>query len=202
MATPVSRFPGRVELRLTPGAFSRLKDRLEAGKFDELEIVRDSQKLDAMKDFGRFRLRVAVTYGQEKTAIRPFRVRGRIIFGPDSELPVSLISRAFPNHWHGYIALRYEEIELQGFAPEPGPYRVSGPQPAESEHVDFARMLRAAQELDRAREEAARILSHVLTREVPRKGTPDKEVMFRIIGRIRESGIVSAAVSEHIPDCV
>lgn len=192
------------DIPLTKEGFARFKEMLEGERFEVLETWRAEMQLEAARDFGSYRLRVAVAFslgdGPDRFASFPYRAEARMKHISGSALPGNLISWAFPNARHGNIALRYEEIELSGSIAEAGPYRSFPARTVATDRVDIAHMLRAAEELRNAREEAGRLVSETLSKAVSRKGTPDKAVLELIIKRIRESERIRAAIEEHVPD--
>ncbi len=210
MAGPCKRIKP-VDLPLTADAFSRFKDRLGREAFEMLDVGRADRVMEARRDFGRYRLKVAVALsladGPARFAHHPVKAEAKFICrdpggGPaKSNLAGELISRAFPHVRHGNIALRYEELDAPGGIPGTTPYRRAADRTMVSDDIDIVCMLRAGEELLKAREEAGRLIREVLSAIAAGNGRLETEAtMNRIVSRIKESRIVASAIDEHVPD--
>jgi hypothetical protein len=199
----------RIDLPLTADAFPRFKERLERAGFGMLDAGRADRVLEARRDFGRYRLKVAVALsladGPGRFMQHPFKAEGKFICrdpegGPaKSNLTGDLISKAFPYSRHGNIALRYEELAMQGPLPGTGPYRgTEGP--VASDEIDVAHLLRAGEELMGARNEAARIVRDAISAALAAGKLGASVAMDGIIGLIRENRLIASAIEEHVPD--
>ncbi|MEW6035832.1 MAG: hypothetical protein AB1529_04425 [Candidatus Micrarchaeota archaeon] len=197
-----------IDLPLTADAFWRFKDRLEMEGFRMLDVGRADRLMEARRDFRSYRLKVAVALsladGPAMFGSHPVKAEAKFICmdpggGPaKSNLAGDLISRAFPYVRHGNIALRYEELAPQGPLPAAGPYR-GGEGPAVSDEIDIIHLLRAGEELMKAREEAARIVRAVLSAAEGAGRLEAGAAMGEITSRIKESRLIASAIEEHVP---
>ncbi|MEW6723203.1 MAG: hypothetical protein AB1324_08105 [Candidatus Micrarchaeota archaeon] len=196
-----------VDLPLTPEAFRRFKVRLEREGFDIIDTGMAERLVEACRDFGPYRIKAvaALSPGASAEAATgyPYKAEAKFILtgrGADFNLPTSLTIRAFPHKRHGNIALAHENVKVEGIAGDTI-YRSMAGTVRVSNDVDFSGMLKAAEEILKARAEAKKIIER-MSSAIHSKSDDSRvrAALDAMVRLIREDPAIAAAIEEYVPD--